>query len=53
MRNAEKLAEGLQTVVDNLSDGDGALGSAQKRLFGIQQYDSKLQNWAERLTAAS
>ena len=53
LRNAEKLAEGLQSVVDNLSDGDGALGSAQKRLFGIQQYDSKLQNWAERLTAAS
>lgn len=53
LRNAEKLAEGLQAVVDNLTDSDGALGVAQKRLLGVQQYDSKLQGWAERLGAAS
>ena len=53
LRNAEKLAEGLQAVVDNLADGDGALGTAQKRLLGVQQFDNKLQNWAERLSAAN
>ncbi len=53
LRNAEKLAEGLQSVVDNLTDADGALGVAQKRLLGIQQYDDKLQALAERLSAAS
>lgn len=52
LRNAEKLAEGLQSVVDNLTDADGALGVAGKRLLGIQQYDSKLAAWAERLGAA-
>ena len=53
LRNAEKLAEGLQAVVEHLSDGDGALGTAHKRLLGVQQYDAKLQAWAERLSVAS
>lgn len=53
LRNAEKLAEGLQAVVDNLSDGDGSLGTAEKRLLSVQQYDAKLQTWAERLSAAN
>ena len=53
LRNAEKLAEGLQAVVDNLNEADGALGGAEKRLLGVQQYDTKLQAWAERLSAAN
>ncbi len=53
LRNAEKLAEGLQAVVDNLTDADSNLGVAQKRLLGVQQFDTKLQNWAERLGSAS
>lgn len=53
LRNAEKLAEGLQYVVDNLTDADGALGSAQKRLLSIQQYDGQLQSLAERFVSAS
>ncbi|MBO4823611.1 MAG: DNA repair protein RecN [Clostridia bacterium] len=53
LRNAEKLAEGLQSVVDNLTDGDSSLGVAEKRLLGVQQYDVKLQGWAERLSAAN
>ncbi len=53
LRNAEKLAEGLQSVVDNLSESDGTLGVAQKRLLGVQQFDTKLQSWAERLGTAS
>lgn len=52
LRNAEKLAEGLQAVVDNLNDGDGALGTAEKRLLSVQQYDTKLSGWAGRLSAA-
>lgn len=53
LRNAEKLAEGLQQVTDSLTDADGALTIAQKRILGIQQYDSKLQALAERLNAAN
>ena len=53
LRNAEKLAEGLQAVVDNLTASDSALGTAQKRLLGVQQFDTKLQSWAERLGVAS
>lgn len=53
LRNAEKLAEGLQAVVDSLTEGDGNLGVAQKKLLGVQQFDTKLQTWAERLSAAS
>lgn len=53
LRNAEKLAEGLQQVVDNLTDADGSLGVAQKRLLGIQQYDNKLQVLADRLAGAN
>ncbi|MBS7401472.1 MAG: DNA repair protein RecN [Eubacteriales bacterium] len=53
LRNTEKLAEGLQAVVDNLNEADGALGGAEKRLLGVQQYDTKLQVWAERLSAAN
>ncbi len=53
LRNAEKLAEGLQSVVDSLTDSDGALGVATKRLLSVQQYDSKLQSWCERLNVAS
>ena len=53
LRNAEKLSEGLQAVVDNLSDADGGLGMAQKKLVSVEQYDQKLQAWAERLGAAS
>ena len=52
LRNAEKLAEGLQAVVDNLTDADGALGVAAKKLLGVSQYDQKLPAWAERLSAA-
>lgn len=52
LRNAEKLAEGLQFIVDNLTDADGTLGSAQKRLLSIQQYDEHLQGLAERLGSA-
>lgn len=53
LRNAEKLAEGLQFVVDNLGEADSTLGAAQKRLLGIQQYDPKLQVLAERFGAAN
>lgn len=53
LRNAEKMAEGLQQAVDNLTDADGALGISQKKLFGIQQYDDKLQTLAERLGGAN
>ena len=53
LRNAEKLAEGLQQAIDNLTDGDGSLGITQKRLLGVQQYDCKLQTLAERLNAAA
>ena len=53
LRNAEKLAEGLQQAVDALTDGDGSLGISQKRLLGIQQYDGKLQTLAERLGSAN
>ena len=53
LRNAEKLAEGLQQVIDYCGDADSGIGTAQKRLLGIQQYDSKLQTLAERLSVAS
>ena len=32
LRNAEKMAEGLQQAVDSLTDADGVLGLAQKKL---------------------
>lgn len=53
LRNAEKLAEGLQQAVDNLTDADGSLGFSQKKLLGVQQYDTKLQGLAERLGSAN
>ena len=53
LRNAEKLVEGLQTVVENLTRSDDALGVAEKRLLNMQQYDTKLQAWTERLSAAN
>jgi len=52
LRNAEKLAEGLQQAVNNLTDADGSLGLTQKRLGGVQQYDQKLQALSERLSVA-
>lgn len=53
LRNAEKMAEGLQQAVDSLTEADGALGFAQKKLCGVQQYDQKLQALAERLGGAN
>lgn len=53
LRNAEKLTQGLTEVLDNLQAADTALGHADKRLAGLGQFDSRLQELGARLTSAS
>jgi DNA repair protein RecN (Recombination protein N) len=49
MRNAQKIAEGLSSAADELSNADAEVGHAIKHFNAVSGYDERLEPLAERL----